>query len=41
MIFLGLFPVLAYMRRAAFETSRWADSDHAPVSSGDSSDGDD
>ena len=41
MIFLGLFPMLAFMRRAAFETSRWADSDHAPVSSGDSSDGDD
>jgi len=41
MIFLGLFPVLAFMRRAAFETSRWAESDHAPVSSDDSSDGDD
>ena len=41
MIFLALFPVLVFMRRAAFETSRWAESDHAPVSSGDSSDGDD
>ena len=41
MIFLGLFPILAFMRRAAFETSRWAESDHAPVSSDDSSDGDD
>jgi len=40
MLFLALFPVFTLTRRAAFETSRWAGSDHAPVSSGDSSDGD-
>ena len=41
MLFLIIFPFFTFMRRAAFETSRWAESDHAPVSSGDSSDGDD
>lgn len=40
MIFLVIFPIFTVMRRAAFETGRWAESDHAPVSSGDS-DGDD
>jgi ribosomal protein L37AE/L43A len=40
MIFLIIFPVFSTMRHAAFETSRWAESDHAPVSS-DDSDGDD
>ncbi len=40
MIFLIFFPIFTLMRRAAFETGRWAESDHAPVSSGDS-DGDD
>jgi hypothetical protein len=41
MLFLIIFPFFTFMRRAAFETGRWAESDHAPVSSGDSSDGDD
>ena len=41
MLFLIIFPLFTFMRRAAFETGRWAESDHAPVSSGDSSDGDD
>ena len=41
MIFLTIFPIFTLVRRAAFETGRWAESDHAPVSSGDSSDGDD
>ena len=41
MIFLSIFPVFTLMRRAAFETGRWAESDHAPVSSGDSSEEDD
>ena len=41
MLFLVIFPFFTFMRRAAFETGRWAESDHAPVSSGDSSDGDD
>ena len=41
MLFLAIFPIFTLMRRAAFETGRWAESDHAPVSSGDSSDGDD
>lgn len=40
MIFLVIFPIFTVMRRAAFETGRWAESDHAPVSS-DDSDGDD
>ena len=41
MIFLALFPGFTLMRRAAFETARWGESDHAPASSGDSADGDD
>ena len=41
MLFLIIFPLFTFMRRAAFETGRWAESDHAPVSSGDASDGDD
>lgn len=39
LLFLLIFPVFAALRRAAFETRRWAESDHAPVSSDD--DGDD
>ena len=41
MIFLTLFPIFTVMRRAAFETGRWAESDHAPESGGDAADGDD
>jgi hypothetical protein len=37
LIFLIAFPIFASMRKAAFETRRWMESDHAPVSS----DGDD
>jgi ribosomal protein L37AE/L43A len=40
MIFLIIFPVFSAMRHAAFEARRWAESDHAPVSS-DDADGDD
>lgn len=39
MIFLAAFPLFAFLRHAAFETGRWAESDHAPEA-GDS-DGDD
>ncbi len=39
MIFLAIFPVFTRLRHAAFETGRWAESDHAPVSS-DSEDDD-
>jgi ribosomal protein L37AE/L43A len=39
-LFLLIFPVFSTFRRAAFETRRWAESDHAPVSR-DDSDGDD
>ena len=41
MIFLALFPIFTRLRHASFEGMRWAESDHAPVSSDDSSDGDD
>ena len=41
LIFLGLFPIFTYSRRAAFETRRWAESDHAPASSDDADGGDD
>ncbi|HZX31804.1 MAG TPA: DUF4178 domain-containing protein [Rhodocyclaceae bacterium] len=37
-IYLVLFPIFTRMRRAAFEASRWAESDHAPVASDDSDD---
>ncbi|MBS1129902.1 MAG: hypothetical protein H6R16_904 [Proteobacteria bacterium] len=41
LIFLLLFPIFVSMRRAAFEGRRWAESDHAPVSSDDADGGDD
>jgi hypothetical protein len=42
MIYLIIFPFFTGLRRAAFEARRWSESDHAPVSSGDSdSDSDD
>ncbi len=36
MIFLIIFPVFTRLRLAAFETKRWSESDHAPISSSDS-----
>jgi hypothetical protein len=41
LIFLAFFPFFAHLRHAAFEAGRWAESDHAPDSGGDFSDGDD
>jgi len=41
MIFLIAFPIFSAMRHAAFEARRWAESDHAPVSGSDESEGDD
>ena len=42
MIYLIIFPIFTRLRLAAFEGRRWSESDHAPVSSGDSdSDSDD
>ena len=41
MIFLIFFPVFTRLRHAAFEARRWAESDHAPAASSESSDGDD
>ena len=41
MIFLLVFPIFTALRRAAFETRRWAESDHAPVSGDDADGGDD
>ena len=38
MIFLVAFPIFTRLRHAAFEARRWAESDHAPVSSDDSDD---
>jgi ribosomal protein L37AE/L43A len=40
LLFLTIFPLFTHLRHAAFEAKRWAESDHAPVSS-DDSDGDD
>ena len=40
LIFLAAFPVFAALRTAAFETRRWAESDHAPEG-GDDAGGDD
>ncbi len=40
-LFLLVFPVFATLRRAAFETRRWAESDHAPAGSDDSGGDDD
>jgi hypothetical protein len=33
LIFISLFPLINFIRRAAFEKKRWAESDHAPVES--------
>ena len=41
MLFLIIFPFFTFMRRAAFETGRWAESDHAPAGSSDSAEDDD
>jgi hypothetical protein len=41
MLFLVFFPVFTRLRHGAFEARRWAESDHAPAASSDSSDGDD
>lgn len=35
LLFLAIFPVYALSRRLAFETARWAESDHAPESGDD------
>lgn len=35
LIFISLFPLINFIRRAAFEKKRWAESDHAPVESDD------
>jgi hypothetical protein len=41
MLFLVFFPIFTRLRHGAFEARRWAESDHAPAASSDSSDGDD
>ncbi len=41
MVFLVFFPIFTRLRHAAFEARRWAESDHAPAASSDSSDGGD
>ena len=41
MLVLVFFPVFTRLRFAGFEARRWAESDHAPAASGDSSDDDD
>lgn len=38
MLFLVIFPIFTRLRHAAFEASRWAESDHAPAASSDSDD---
>jgi uncharacterized Zn finger protein (UPF0148 family) len=40
LIFLAIFPLFTRLRHAAFEAGRWAESDHAPVSSDDTEDDD-
>jgi hypothetical protein len=35
LLFISLFPLVNFIRRAAFEKKRWAESDHAPVESDD------
>lgn len=34
-IYLAIFPIFSRLRRSSFETSRWAESDHAPVDDDD------
>lgn len=34
-IYLAIFPIFSRLRRASFETSRWAESDHAPLADDD------
>lgn len=40
LLFLVIFPIFTRLRHAAFEAGRWAESDHAPVSSDDTDEDD-
>ncbi|HXE39252.1 MAG TPA: DUF4178 domain-containing protein, partial [Azonexus sp.] len=40
LLFLVIFPIFTRLRQAAFEAGRWAESDHAPVSSDDTDEDD-